>query len=255
MFLTRLMLAARCRAGRDPAAALDALHRREDFQRILLRERARSDRSGEVFSLVVFTVGREPAGRDALATLHSSAKAAAVERTTPAGWPTGRSASFSGHAGRGGLDRGRRRVRLRPGRTVHCRTAPSTVIPSDWLTDEELTADAEYEEPGGRHGRSARWRTLFVRRLPLWKRGLDLLGAASGLLALSPLLAVVAAAVKLTSPGPVFFRQKRSGLGGKEFLMLKFRSMAADAEQPQEQSGGAATNRTGRRSRSATTRG
>ena len=69
MFLTRLMFAARRRAGRCPAAALDALHPREDFERILLRERARSDRSGEVFSLVVFTVGGQPADLEALAHL------------------------------------------------------------------------------------------------------------------------------------------------------------------------------------------
>ncbi len=101
--------------------------------------------------------------------------------------------------------------------------------PSDWLTDEELGEEGEYEDPEVE--RPVRpMETLFVRGLPLWKRGLDVLGAALGLLLLWPLLALAAAAIKLTSPGPVFFRQKRSGLGGKEFVMLKFRSMAADAE-------------------------
>ena len=47
---------------------------------------------------------------------------------------------------------------------------------------------------------------------------------------LSPLLLTVAAAVKLTGPGPVFFRQDRVGLNGEVFRMIKFRSMVVDAE-------------------------
>nr|WP_235494593.1 sugar transferase [Geodermatophilus sp. Leaf369] len=48
--------------------------------------------------------------------------------------------------------------------------------------------------------------------------------------ALAPLLAVLAATVRLTSPGPVFFRQERVGLQGDRFTMFKFRSMVADAD-------------------------
>lgn len=51
------------------------------------------------------------------------------------------------------------------------------------------------------------------------------------LLATSPVLMFASLAVKLTSPGPVIFRQTRVGVGGKPFQMLKFRSMVADAEQ------------------------
>ena len=46
-----------------------------------------------------------------------------------------------------------------------------------------------------------------------------------------PLMAGIAVAVKLSSPGPVFFRQTRIGVGGREFTMMKFRSMVADAER------------------------
>lgn len=58
------------------------------------------------------------------------------------------------------------------------------------------------------------------------KRALDILGATIGLVLLAPLLIIVALAIKATSPGPVFFRQKREGLKGKTFEALKFRSMA-----------------------------
>ena len=55
--------------------------------------------------------------------------------------------------------------------------------------------------------------------------------AAMLLLFLAPVLAMVALMVKLTSPGPVLYGQKRLGLGGKEFEILKFRSMRTDAEK------------------------
>ena len=60
---------------------------------------------------------------------------------------------------------------------------------------------------------------------------LDRGSAALGLLALSPLFAVVAVLIKLDSPGPVFFRQRRVGRDGTEFTMVKFRSMVVDAEK------------------------
>jgi Undecaprenyl-phosphate glucose phosphotransferase len=63
------------------------------------------------------------------------------------------------------------------------------------------------------------------------KRAMDIVLALLVLLVLSPFLAVIAALVKLTSPGPVFYRQERSGLNGRTFQMLKFRSMRVDAEQ------------------------
>jgi exopolysaccharide biosynthesis polyprenyl glycosylphosphotransferase len=62
------------------------------------------------------------------------------------------------------------------------------------------------------------------------KRAFDL--ASSGVLAviLSPVFLLVALSVKLTTAGPVFFRQERVGLNGKRFRMLKFRTMVVDAE-------------------------
>ena len=60
------------------------------------------------------------------------------------------------------------------------------------------------------------------------KRVLDVLGSLMALLVFSPLFLVVAAAIKLTSPGPVLFRQRRIGQYGKAFTFLKFRSMQAN---------------------------
>ncbi|MBQ3413623.1 sugar transferase [Candidatus Saccharibacteria bacterium] len=73
-----------------------------------------------------------------------------------------------------------------------------------------------------------RWHELHFRVYGVVKRGLDLVFAAVMLVAFLPLFLIVAVAIKIDSPGPVFFRQKRTGLSGREFEILKFRSMAFD---------------------------
>jgi lipopolysaccharide/colanic/teichoic acid biosynthesis glycosyltransferase len=72
--------------------------------------------------------------------------------------------------------------------------------------------------------------SLLVRPMPWWKRAIDIAAAGTGLLLISPLLAIVALAIKLTSPGPVIFKQRRAGIGGKPFQIYKFRTMCIDAE-------------------------
>ena len=63
------------------------------------------------------------------------------------------------------------------------------------------------------------------------KRSMDLVVGTAALVVAMPVMLALAAAVKLTSPGPVFYRQPRAGLGGRTFHMLKFRSMRVDAER------------------------
>ena len=63
------------------------------------------------------------------------------------------------------------------------------------------------------------------------KRLMDLSLSAAALVALAAPFAAIAAAVRLTSPGPVFYRQERMGLDGRPFMVLKFRSMLHDAER------------------------
>jgi Undecaprenyl-phosphate glucose phosphotransferase len=63
------------------------------------------------------------------------------------------------------------------------------------------------------------------------KRVMDILLSLAALIVLAPLLGSLALLVKLTSPGPIFYRQERCGLNGRTFQMLKFRSMRTDAEQ------------------------
>jgi exopolysaccharide biosynthesis polyprenyl glycosylphosphotransferase len=70
-----------------------------------------------------------------------------------------------------------------------------------------------------------------ARKIPLAvKRGIDVLGSAAALCMFSPVFGVVALAIKLTSRGPVLFKQQRLGQHGKLFTVLKFRSMRTDCD-------------------------
>jgi len=73
------------------------------------------------------------------------------------------------------------------------------------------------------HGRHARWQFAI-------KRGLDVAGALAVLLVTLPVWMIVALAIKLDSPGPIFFIQPRCGRYGRTFPFLKFRTMVTDAE-------------------------
>ncbi len=82
---------------------------------------------------------------------------------------------------------------------------------------------------------------IEVRRTPnepiarLVKRTFDISVSLLGLVLLAPLFALIAAAVRFTSPGPVFYRQERVGLGGNVFRLIKFRTMVPDAEAAEEE--------------------
>ncbi|MCP5095438.1 MAG: undecaprenyl-phosphate glucose phosphotransferase [Chloroflexi bacterium] len=93
-----------------------------------------------------------------------------------------------------------------------------------------VTSQASIDHLGGLPLLSVRDNALRGYML-LFKRLIDLIGAAIGLFVISPFMFLTAIAIKLESPGPVFFVQERMGLDGKPFKMLKFRSMRTDAEK------------------------
>jgi len=65
---------------------------------------------------------------------------------------------------------------------------------------------------------------------PRWKRVLDIVGSAVGLVLLAPLFMLLAVYIKIVSPGPVFFRQTRIGLRGTEFRIWKLRTMHVNSD-------------------------
>jgi exopolysaccharide biosynthesis polyprenyl glycosylphosphotransferase len=74
-------------------------------------------------------------------------------------------------------------------------------------------------------------RPLDRIELAVLKRALDVVGGLVGLLLFAPLIALFAAIVYRESPGPVFYRQTRTGRGGQPFQMIKIRSMGLDADK------------------------
>ena len=90
-----------------------------------------------------------------------------------------------------------------------------------------------FRQPSREVGNAVR---IEVQRGPLTplefaaKRALDIVMAGAGLVVLSPLLLLVAIAIKLDSPGPVFFRQRRCGFNGRPFDIFKFRTMTVIKE-------------------------
>ncbi len=88
------------------------------------------------------------------------------------------------------------------------------------------------ERAHGNRRRSLRLRAwkLTVFAAYASKRAMDIAGSALGLVVLSPVFLAIAVAVKLSSPGPVFFCQTRVGRYGRHFKFYKFRSMRQDAE-------------------------
>jgi len=76
------------------------------------------------------------------------------------------------------------------------------------------------------------YNTIKVSEWQLFvKRAIDIIVSSVAIFVLSPVYLAAALAIKLTSPGPVFFRQERMGLHGRRFMLLKFRTMKIDAER------------------------
>jgi lipopolysaccharide/colanic/teichoic acid biosynthesis glycosyltransferase len=96
------------------------------------------------------------------------------------------------------------------------RTAPDYPHSSDGISASLVDTGA------GGHGAFSPY--LLSRR----KRALDIAGSLAILTILSPLLAIIAMIIRLTSPGPALFRQIRTGVGGQPFEVYKFRSMYVD---------------------------
>lgn len=202
------------------------------FKRSIAIERKRSERSKEPFLLMLVEVGSDPASRDSQRVLESMVGVlrASSRDTDVIGW-------YKQHATLGvmftGLivaDKGlilttilaRVSEMLRHELTFDQFNQVSLsfhFFPDDWDTGsgERPTNTALYPDLVNP---SQRKRTLLIL-----KRAIDAAGSGLGLLLLSPLFAIIALAIKLTSEGPVFFRQQRVGQYGRPFTVLKFRSM------------------------------
>jgi lipopolysaccharide/colanic/teichoic acid biosynthesis glycosyltransferase len=74
-------------------------------------------------------------------------------------------------------------------------------------------------------------KSVFCLREPFWKRAMDIAGSLGGLIVLFPVLSMLVIYIKLVSPGPILFKQKRVGKNAKIFTFLKFRSMKHETDE------------------------
>ena len=211
-------------SSRESAAFL---HESGAFASILRVERMRSDRSDRPFSLAVFDAVSDISDDDAASRNLQLARELKrrVRVTDHVGqmsnhrvgvilWDTEVEGAWSF------VDEAR--ALADPELTLNCEVF---VYPTNFPLPVE-PADGQAMQPA-----TAPLEPLFVQPMPIWKRTIDLFGATLGLVLLAPLFAVVAAAIKFTSRGPVLFTQLRSGRGDRPFKMYKFRSMVAGAEK------------------------
>lgn len=230
-------------SGRSPHAKgpAEVLSERE-FQRLISLERKRSERSQRPFVLLLVDTGNRPSGEKGRRALNGmlAALQSATRETDFTGWYKTNSVigvMFTEIALENNLVLSTILTRISSLLRDHLDAEQFNrikfsfhVFPDDWDT----------ENPG-RPSNPTLYPDLKERektnRVPrVLKRMLDIAGSLALLLALSPVLLLIAMAIKLTSNGPVLFRQKRIGKNGAPFTFLKFRSMYVnnDASQHQE---------------------
>ena len=108
-----------------------------------------------------------------------------------------------------------------------------------FLDRDEKDELMDYLIHQGKCKRKVKWKLFWwqvtVRGSYLFKTVVDVTCASLGILVLSPVFLVCAAVIRLESPGPVIFKQKRIGRDGRPFNFYKFRSMYIDAEQRRQE--------------------
>lgn len=87
-----------------------------------------------------------------------------------------------------------------------------------------------YKNRAGHKPRPLILEPIFIKKIPVWKRALDIVGSLCGLIMLCPLFLAIGLFIKTVSPGPVFFKQRRVGCGGTLFDLYKFRTMKLNAD-------------------------
>lgn len=194
------------------------------FFRTLAREKGRADRSSEELALIVLDTG-EAKIEDRELLLSFLQKR--LRLTDELGWMHDNNLGILLPATTG------REARIVAG-SIGAALGPASsrfacIVYSD-SPDAELGKSGEGENVELWNGEIEPLTPLFVVPLPVGKRALDIIGASALIVCALPIMLATAIAIRFESRGPILFRQKRLGQGGKPFTLLKFRSMSIDAE-------------------------
>ena len=220
-----------------PAAGHSHVLDERSFQRMISLERKRSERSRKPFLLMLLDAGdsQSPAQREQVFSHVLSALSESTRETDVMGWYEMGSVVGVMFTEITGEDRSfivsvvmsRMTAALRSRLTVEVSRQISIsfhLFPEDWGQESRQPPELEKLYPDLAKREQGR---KFVSVI---KRAMDVAGGIGALMAFSPLFLVIAAAVKLSSPGPVFFRQKRVGQNGVPFVFLKFRTMRVGSD-------------------------
>ncbi len=204
----------------DHGGRKHGIYSSRELRELIVYERARADRTGEKLSVVLCGMnGQSGSRRFVNRAIHSLSRS--IRNTDHLGW-YGRKClavvlPLTGYEGAKKFAQSLAEAPANGGENVtgHLEFSIHS-YPDKWFESQSDSGS----RPGGRDA------TLyFTRPVPRWKRALDIFGSAAGLIALSPLFALLAAYIRVVSPGPVIFRQKRVGLARREFTFFKFRTM------------------------------
>lgn len=215
---------------KQPNRSLRALPSQEEIGRLLQRERARADRTRSPLSVLVYACPKEPALLLPLIDVLRQR----LRNTDEIGWLDDRrlcavlpdTPALGAWKVVDDVARSLPGEQLLPGCVVH--TYPDQ--PSSLLGSQRDSEPETAHQPTAEDRLVAALEPLLIQGNPRWKRVLDVIGAACALVLLSPLLLLIALLIKVGSPGPVLFSQRRSGRGGRPFWIYKFRTMVVDAE-------------------------
>jgi lipopolysaccharide/colanic/teichoic acid biosynthesis glycosyltransferase len=234
------------RARPRPIHRLGNMHSRRDIDAILHRECARCERNGHEFSMVVIAMAETQTAR-------STARLARLlcretRATDEIGWYDSRRlcAVLPDTSDEGAISFVRRFTESanHSGLSPMCNVlgyhgqahSDNETLSAEQIGEEIEAAGQDISLDGSPRPRmmlpitAGEVAGLLVRPLPWWKRAVDIGGGSLILMAALPIMAGCALAIKLSDRGPIFFRQRRAGLGGKPFTIYKFRTMVTDAE-------------------------
>jgi lipopolysaccharide/colanic/teichoic acid biosynthesis glycosyltransferase len=265
MEVTRDILQKRRLRSRDSLTRIqkrwahNGLYSAEEFRAIIERERARADRNGSKFSLVVFDMA--DTDTDQTVEYHLTALIShRVRSTDEVGWIDRR---------RIGIQlpdtsaEGARQLAYEISQEIVIRKSLLTfkiyTYPLEWLFIHKWLNDPEHNYPNRRStkkGNTAHDASTIQadnkkmqqceslpdglggflgHTTPVWKRGIDILVSGLGLVLLLPLFLFISVLIKMVSPGPVFFKQERVGYLGKPFKCWKFRTMHTDSYESEHE--------------------
>jgi len=209
-----------------------SVHSTNEFEAVLRYERARVDRSGGHFSLVALELDRYLEDKGELKKLLQTLRNR-IRETDQLGWLDERTLGVL----LPGTDmEGAWIFAVTFGRDCFKQTAPAPFsvycYPEHWLNNGNGSSagrEVKHQSNGNNPGKiNTKVESTFVGELPAWKRTLDIVGALVFLILSIPVFLIYTLYIKIVSPGPVLFKQKRLGFKGQLFDFLKFRTMCVD---------------------------